>query len=210
MKRHLLALVSGAACLALLVSLGCKILPEPQPDFTRYFTLSLPAGAEMTPPAPAKGSNVGLRPIEVAPFLRKGSLAVREGESEIRYDDSARWAEPLDAGVSRVLRTCLQADPRIARVLTAPFPFEVPRDYDVLVRIAHAEGQRADGRAAVRFLATVEIVRPGDAGEVVARKTFDAPDIAWDGQDPAALARGLSEAARLLAAEIAALLPAKK
>lgn len=210
MNRFLLALCSCAAALAFFASAGCKILPEPQPDFTRYFTLTLPAGAEVAPPAPAGGLNVGLCPMEIAPYLKKSALAVREGETEIRYDDNARWAEPLEAGVARILQTSLQSDPKIARVTRAPFPFEVTRDYDVIVRIAHAEGLRSGDRPSVRFLATIEIVKPGPAGEVLARKTFDAQGIAWDGREPAGLARGLSEAAHLLASEIAALLPAKK
>lgn len=196
--------------LSLFAAAGCNILPEPQPDYTRYFTLSLPPGAETVQSTQAAGLHLGLCPIEVAPFLKKSALTIREGESEVRYDEGARWAEPLEAGIGRILQTCLQADPKIARVTKAPFGFENTRDYDVLIRIAHAEGLRAPGHSSIRFLATIEIVKPGLSGEVVERKTFDAPEIAWDGKDPAGLARGLSEASRLLANEIAMLLPAKK
>jgi ABC-type uncharacterized transport system auxiliary subunit len=56
----------------------------------------------------------------------------------------------------------------------------------------------------------VEVTTSGDDPQVVLRKVFQAPDVEWDGQDYAALARALSQGVAALCEEIVAALPEKK
>lgn len=184
------------AVLAFTVS-GCNLLPGPPPDNTRYYVLEARGG-----PAPAPAADVvrlGLRPVEVAAYLKNKSLAVRRGDHEIGYAADARWAEPLEAGVTRVLRERLAAR---TRVTAHPFPAQVERDFDVTVRILAADGT-AGG---VRFAAVFEIAPAGGTGGWLVRREFTAPGADW-GNDHSRLAAALSDAVSALADEIVAALP---
>jgi uncharacterized lipoprotein YmbA len=195
----------------MLFAAGCNLIPAPTPDSTRYYVLAGPAlGAAGVPPV--TGSlRLGLRNVEVASYLKKGSLVVRTGENEVRFPDEARWGDPLEREILSSLRGQLLAAPAVGRVFVQPFPFDEPRDYDVSVRVIRCEGvdPAGGGKAAVSFAAMLEITTSGAAGEVVARKRFVAPEAAWDGKDFGRLAAELSNAVAALSQEVVAALPAK-
>jgi uncharacterized lipoprotein YmbA len=167
-------------------------------------------GAADSPPM-TDALRLGLKPVEVAPYLKKGSLVVRTGENEVSFPDEARWAEPLDQEITRTLRLRLLAAPRVGRVFVAPYAPDDARDFDVSVQVLRCEGARAGGaRTVTRFAALVEIASAGENPRLVARKTFVAPEVAWDGKDFARLAGLLSDAVGALGQEIAGALPEKK
>ena len=186
---------------------GCRLIPEPQADPTRYYALSM--GPEREEGLGKGTLRVGLRTVEVAPYLRKGVMVVRRGEYELSYQDYARWAEPLESSLTRALRMRLQGSPRVNWVAVPPFPLEQERDVDVAVTVTRCEGvDHGGGRAAARLTATIELMRAGEGNRVVARKSFSAPEAGWDGRDYAALAAALSAAASALASEVEAALSA--
>jgi uncharacterized lipoprotein YmbA len=178
----LVALLAAAAAGA-----GCSLLPAPKPDPTRFFLLA----AEVGEAAPARGV-VALRPVELAAYLRQPALVVRRGGHEVTFREAARWGEPLEQGVTRVLGENLR------RLGLAPAPRGGEADAaGLVVRVLSAEGTAAGG---VEFRATWELTRRGAApvgGE------FRAAGLTWDGRDEAGLAAGLSAAVAGLAAEIA-------
>ena len=137
-------LLVGAGLLALS---GCSLLPAPSSDPTRYYVLT-PASLEAARPAKAERARViGLKRIDIAPYLNGKDLVVREAGNEITYHSFSRWAEPLANSIGRTLADRLEASANVARVYSQPFPFEVPRDYDLAVSIVRCEGERrADGR----------------------------------------------------------------
>lgn len=196
-------------CLATLVlASGCQILPEARQDPTRYYTLAVPS-LDATVPSGKAALSVGLRQVEISPYLKKGLLVVRKSETEVSYNDYERWAEPLDASIARLLQTCLQADSQIAVVATPPFSVELHRQYDVIVRVRRADGlAKTSEGSGIRFVAIVEIHSTGDSPKVLSQKVFTAPALPWDGQDYPALAKGLGEAVQLLARDISASLAA--
>ena len=195
----------------MLFAAGCNLIPAPTPDSTRYYVLAGPAlGAAGVPPVTG-ALRLGLRNVEVASYLKKGSLVVRTGENEVRFPDEARWGDPLEREILSSLRGQLLAAPAVGRVFVQPFPFDEPRDYDVSVRVIRCEGvdPAGGGKASVSFTAMLEITTSGAAGEVVARKRFVAPEAAWDGKDFGRLAAELSNAVAALSQEVVAALPAK-
>ncbi|MFM9092793.1 MAG: membrane integrity-associated transporter subunit PqiC [Verrucomicrobiota bacterium] len=175
------ALLAAAAAGA-----GCSLLPAPKPDPTRFFVLA----AEPGEAAPARGSVV-LRPVEVPAYLRQPALVVRRGGHEVAFREAARWGEPLEQGLARVLGENLR------RLGLAPAQRGGEADAAALVvRVLAAEGTAAGG---VEFRAAWELTRRGAApvgGE------FRAAGLTWDGRDEAGLAAGLSAAVAGLAAEI--------
>lgn len=196
--------------LAIFLFAGCSIFPTPQADPTHYYVLTAPAFAD---PGPARAENalrVGLRRVEVVPYLGGKAMIVRTAANEIAYEEYARWAELPAAGIERLLTARLQSSPKVGRVYLQPFPFDGPRDYDVGVSVLRCEGERkADGKTAVSFVCTVEVTEAKAGGTVILRKTFTAQAAAWDGKDFGKLALLLSDAASALGEEIVGALPAK-
>lgn len=103
-NKHSFATRLRGALLALagLAFSACSVLPEPQSDPVRYFTLSgAPAGA----PAP---DAMVVRPVRLAGHLRNRNMAVRVSENEVAYLEDVRWAEPLDEAITQILRNRLR------------------------------------------------------------------------------------------------------
>jgi uncharacterized lipoprotein YmbA len=187
----------------LLLLAGCQVIPEPREDPTRYYTLGASHTAVADTPA-AEPFTVGLLPVELPAYLRKGLLVVRKGDNELRFSDYERWAEPLEAGITRLLQSGIQSDARFTVTNQAVSGL---RCCEVKVRILQAEGLAPEGASAsIRFSATVELHSADGQGRVLTRRTFTAPPQAWDGRSHAALAKGLGEDIELLAREITLLL----
>ncbi|HWZ95935.1 MAG TPA: PqiC family protein [Opitutaceae bacterium] len=179
---------------------GCS-LPEARPDVAHTYVLRV-AAEDVTPKS--FGRHVGLFPVQLPEYLKQRAMVVREGASEVRYNDEERWAESLDAGLTRVLRERLSAT---AQVLAYPFTLEQVRDYDVRVRMQACEGTSDGG---VVFSATFEIYAAGANGALVTQGAFTADPAKWDGRDYARLAGLVSADATKLADAIAAALPPAK
>jgi len=188
---------------------GCTLIPEPPKDPTRYFVLTGPALSDDGVRQLGGSLRIGLKSVEMAPYLRKPMIAVRHDANELAYDDYVRWAEPLEQGIARIVQARLLASPQVGRVFTAPFVFEQQHDYDIALNIIRCEGV-VEGRTVARFAAAVEITTGGEDASVVARKVFQAPDAAWDGKDFTALAAALSTGVAALCDDLLASLPEKK
>lgn len=190
---------------------GCSLLPEPKPDPTRYYVLTGSGGAAARAEKKPGALILGLKRVEIVPYLNGKDMVVRDRGNEIVYQSFSRWAEPLDASIGRTLVGRLSGSEKVARVYTQGFPFDVERDYDVAVRVLRCEGERKPGgRYAASFAAVLEVTESRSGGSVVLRKVFAAPETAWNGKDYGELASGLSEAVGALAAEVIAALPAKE
>jgi uncharacterized lipoprotein YmbA len=171
---------------ALLLSAGCTLLPEARPDPTRFYVLT-----STSSPAAGAGSAlaVHLRPIEVAGYLRNRPMVVRRGASEIEFREHARWGEPLEQGIARVLAAELRA--RGVNVVPAAAGVAA-----LTLRVHACEGG-ADGT--VLFRATWELA--GGAAPVAGE--FSAQGLRWDGKSEGSLATQLSLAVATLAEEAA-------
>jgi uncharacterized lipoprotein YmbA len=205
MKPNLIACVFPAvAGLCLLTS--CTIpLPNAQADQTRYYLLTTaPVPSEPDAVTPVKRLIVGVRAVEIAPYLQTKSFTVRSHANEISFLESTRWGEPLDLGLARVLAEDLQSLKNVGRVSTQPFRADEQRDFEILVRVTACEGT-ADGE--VRFTAHWRILAPSAAIGTVAEGSYSASGLRWDGHDYGQLAAKLSEAVGVLSRDIAAALP---
>ena len=198
----------GLVSFAALALVGCS-LPQVQPDATRYYVLSVaaPKAAEAAT-APEKRWRLGLHPVDVPAFLRSKSIFVKVSGNEVGFVEDARWAEPLAAGIERVLRESLESRAEIAQVTPVSAANENVRDLDVRVRVLRCEGDRALGVA--RLSAAVEISTVGVMGERRAREIVTAEIGDWDGKDYRALAKKLSDGVDALAEKICGLLSKEK
>ena len=200
--RNRVVLGLQLAAVALLFA-SCS-LPPAQSDPTRFFVLSTPAVA---PETGAKGPAVHLRPVELASYIKAKPMIVRRGDNEIEFREYARWGEPLELGIGRVLREELLARGAASAVLASGLrAVDVDYDYELTVRVLACEGG-ADG--AIYFRAAWELSTAGTAPKVVAHGDFHPADLRWDGKNEAALAAQLSQAVASLSGEIAAALAKK-
>ena len=189
----LLAPIAG-----LLLFAGCNIIPEAQIDPTRFYVLSTSAAAAA--PA-AKGPTVHLRPVELASYIKAKPMIVRRGDNELEFREYARWGEPLELGIGRVLREELLTRGAAGAVLASGLrAFNVDYDYELSVRVLACEGTTSGG---VLFRATWELATTDKAPRVAAHGDFHAAGLKWDGKSDASLAAQLSKAVTDLSAEIA-------
>lgn len=176
-QRTFLAFALSITTLGLLVS-GCSILPEPQADAVRYFTLS--GAAAGAPVAEA----MMVRPVRLAGHLRGRSMAVRVSENEVVYLEDVRWAEPLAEALTQVLRNRLRSIGGGA----------------VSVQVQRCELVRSEGNSVQ--LAATYVVTPADSEPRTGE--FTATRRTWDGGDAGELVGLLQAAADELADAIAA------
>jgi uncharacterized lipoprotein YmbA len=183
----------------LVLAAGCNVIPSPQADPTRFYVLASPSPA--APGIVAKLKRINLRPVEVASYLRSRPMVVRRGDNEVQFRDFARWGEPLEQGVGRVLRDALLASGAAGSVSVASSRVgRVAGEPDLLVNVQACEGG-ADG--SVRFEAAWELLSGSD-GSVVSRGNFKADGLKWDGRQEASIAAAVSQGVVALAAEITA------
>jgi uncharacterized lipoprotein YmbA len=190
-------LLSTVACLLLT---SCS-LPQAQPDPTRFYVLSTPAIAAPVTPA-ANAPIIRLRPVELASYIKAKPMIVRRSENEVEFREFARWGEPLELGIARVLREELIARGAAGAVLAGGLrAADTGYNYELAVRILACEGA-ADG--SVIFRAAWEISTTGDSPKIVAQGEYHPANLRWDGKTEGQLAAQLSVAVTGLAADIAA------
>jgi uncharacterized lipoprotein YmbA len=165
-----LRLLSLTVCGLLLAGCG-NILPQPQADTVRYFTLGGPAGA-------VGGDGAVVRPVQLAGHLRNRAMAVRVAEHEIVYLDDVRWADSLDNAITQLLRARLAA---------------AGRGGIVNVQVQRCELVRFEGNS-VQLVATYAIEPAGSEKAAVKQGRFSATPRTWDGKDYGALVGLLRDA----------------
>ena len=177
-----------AGLLLLLVSACSSVLPQPQVDSTRHFTLAGPTTTAAVP----EGTRV--QPVQVAGHLRNRAMAIRVGENEVVYLDDVVWAEPLADGITQILRN------RLATIAS---------DAVVSVQIQRCELDRSADNT-VQLVATYGILTGGRDNRVETQGLFNATPRAWDGKNHAALVGLLRQAVDELADRLVSQLPGKK
>ena len=191
-------LLSSVFCL--LLASGCSLLPEAKSDPTRFFVLSTPA-ANASGNVNASAPAVHVRQVELASYIRSRPLIVRKSENEVEFREFARWGEPLELGVARVLREELLARGAASAVaISGVRATSRPYDFELTVRVLAAEGA-ANGD--VQFRAVWELSAAGKTGAPAARGDYRAEGLKWDGKSETALVAELSKAVAGLAGEIA-------
>ena len=186
---------------------GCSLL-QPHDDPTRFYVLTVPSAmSERATQGEFKRWKVGLRPVEVPGYLQSKSMVVRSGTNEIHFADFDRWAEPLDQGISRVIKETLSGAPNVETV-TLTSRGDDTLDYEVAIRLLACEGVRVGkGAGTIRFTVTWGVRSVGKNSTPTKRGVFTAVPVAWDGKDYGQLAQRLSEAiagaSNMIAADLA-------
>lgn len=192
MMRRLVPALATAATLAGMFS-GCSIL-EPQPDLTRFFVLASLA----EPATDTSNLRIGIGPLALPDYLRRTEMARRDSETEVRYADTSRWAEPLEEGLARTLAENIALLVGTKRVLVVPAPIRSEPDVTVPIEVIRFE-PTPDGD--VLLIARWVVRWTGEEGESqvhVSRITAKPTGSSWKSRS-----RAMSRATLDLSREIA-------
>jgi uncharacterized lipoprotein YmbA len=176
---------------------GSEALPS------RYtLTSRLPPSAARRPSNPE--ISVLVRPAQVPLFLMPLALTVRRADNRVEQVPDARWAEPLDRGISRVMAENLEGLGVSAASL--PIAGQPPSArYAVTLRLDHFEGSRA-GDVAVQGTWDLALA---DSDAALLRRTFTFSTLYGAPGDYAALVRALSTQLGEVSARVAQTVRAK-
>jgi uncharacterized lipoprotein YmbA len=171
MRRARLATTSGLAGAGVLaLSLGACVSLKRTPD-ARFFVLrSLVPAPAASAELPSPEGVIGLLPVRVPGPLERPQLVVWTSPSEVRFDELARWAEPLDAGVARTLAEDLAALLPRHRIVRAPWPSSLAPRCRLATEL-RLFGMQQNGE--VRLEASFALLAPKDE-RVLARRAFAA------------------------------------
>lgn len=190
MKPHLY-LIAG---LALLLG-GCNL--SSSSSATNYYVLTAPVGSSADTVRQLETS-IGVEIVTAPEYLRRSQMVSRFDGNRLMLNESNRWAEPLEAGVSRVLRKSLSRRLPNAEVvdmpwtrLTSPqfvysvsiYRFEVDTDRKVAVLDVGYTQSSGQTRAVVTSgqeiveVAVEDSKEPGQQSDVLARALDQFADI---------------------------------
>ena len=181
---------------------GCFKLGRESPVLQQYVlggAQSTAARESMDAPATLA---VGVRRLDLAPYLASPAIITRFGEHEIVVSEFHRWAEAPGEGISRAVARYLADQPAIRAVDVAPWPARAPHDYLIQLHVSRFEGTAATSATAgsAELAATWEILHP--QGSVLARGETEYSAGGWPVGDYARLVTlldaGLSGLAREL------------
>jgi len=152
------------------VAAGCSVL-APLRDRSRFFTLTpLPARDAASG---ADAITYGLGPIKLAPYLDRDAIATRVSPTEVTYSATDRWAEPLQANITRVLLQNLFVLLDTDRIAVYPWPGAFTADYQVRISVLRFE---SDTKGEAHLDAQWEIQDGRNGGYVTTRtSTFTHP-----------------------------------
>jgi uncharacterized protein len=144
-----------------------------------------------------------VRRVDVPAYLAKANLVTMRGGIEVQYAPTARWAEPLDQGVSRAVAEDLSRNSRIRAYAFSPGAAPIDHSYDVWIRLERFEGTD-HGEVVLRGRWSVSST---DSSVPIAGRTVDLRRSGWQPGDYPKMVRLLSEELAQMSREIARAIP---
>lgn len=192
----------------LFTATGCFSLARPTPPLEEYVLGGSTKAAAAAPAREAGGVTIGLRRLDLAPYLATTGIVVRRG-SRIVTSGFRRWGEEPSAGIMRAVAASLGTASTILAVDVAPWPVQASHDFLIQLHVSHLEGVAAEALTAtegeVHVMASWEIIRAQD-GMLVARGETDRRETGWPVGDYAGLVTRVDRGLTGLASDLAACL----
>jgi len=133
LSSSLLGLILGILVVALS---GCASTPP-----TRFFVLSSISGPEeMRSGEGERCFAIGIGPVKIPEYLNQPEIVTRVTQSEVRLDEFARWAEPLEDNISHALAENLSSLLCIWTIAIFPWRAQTPIDYRIDVHVIQMDG----------------------------------------------------------------------
>ena len=181
---------------AVTLFLGCAA-NEP---LTSFYVLGQPQKARSVR---GGGTVVFVNRVEVPAYLARTSLVTMKGGIEVQYSVTARWAEPLDQGISRAVADALNQNSTLSAYRFSPSAPPPPHNYDVRIRIEKFEG---NDNGDVTLQARWELTTT-DSSEAISSRRVILRRSGWQPGDYAGLVRFLSQEISEMSRQIARSIP---
>jgi uncharacterized lipoprotein YmbA len=194
-----------ALALVAVVATGCFKLARTSPPVERYVLGGAPVANASVASSASGGLTLGLRRLDLAPYLSTLAIVVRRADNEIVASGFHRWAESPSAGLNRAVAGYLLAAPSVRSVDVAPWAPRSAYDYVVQLHVTRFEGVESGGQGASHVQTRWEIIRPPD-DVLVARGTTDVRASDWAVDDYAGLVARLDRGLVVLSQDIVACL----
>jgi uncharacterized lipoprotein YmbA len=160
-----------------LIAAGCTAL-DPQPENTRFFTLSTSTPAEVR--STESSTQVQIRLNRISEYLETTHMVVRVTPNELRFTEKHRWAEALQDSFVRVAADALRKDlPDDVSVRVVPIRTAGPEMITIDINLLACEGEMP-GTA---VLAADWQIWEGTAGSPSSSGHFRQTSEAWNPSD---------------------------
>ncbi len=163
--------------MALLALAGCFKLSRNAPPLQQYVLSGARTPITAASAGDTVGLTIGIRRMDLAPYLTTPSIIIRRGTHEIVTSQFHRWGEDLGAGINHTVAAHLSNVPPVRAVNVAPWTARSQHNFLLQLHVSRFEGV-ADSAAttgAVHVVTTWDIIRPLD-GAVLVRGTTDYRD----------------------------------
>jgi uncharacterized lipoprotein YmbA len=194
------------ALLPMVAVVGCFGLSRNAPPVAHY-VLSGARTPIAASTSDASGLHIGLRRLELAPYLTNPAIVMRRGAHGIETSAFHRWGEELSEGINHTIAAYLQNQPPVLHVYIAPWPTRARHDYLVQLRVSRFEGVVGGtaGVAEAHIISSWDIIRP-DGGTLLVRGTTEYRGGAFRAGDYDALVGELNVGLRQVAEDVRACL----
>ncbi len=155
MTRRSAAWLAGIAAAAIVLP-ACSIIPEPQPDPSKFYVLSaLPPSEAQVARSDTSRLMIGLGPVNVPEYLRRREVVTRVAPNRVELSATSYWAEPLDESFARVLGEDLASLLGTRQLVQYPWYSTTPIDYQVQVDVQRFERDQS-GAAELAAVAVIK------------------------------------------------------
>ena len=151
---------------------GCSLFMPVKDEEHDYLLTAEPLPKPTAEVKPA--GVVRVLPVEVPAYLQTSDMVMTR-TNEVVFAKSHEWAEPLDAGIRRVLVQDLRGVQGIREVLTDEPPPAHGKPYIISIRILDCEANDTNGQGSVVFSAEWEISQGRPDTAILAKGVFHAP-----------------------------------
>jgi uncharacterized lipoprotein YmbA len=115
---------------------GCATTPP-----TRFFVLSSsPNFKKVRKPEGGRCFAIGIGPVKLPEYLNQAEIVTRVTQNELRVDEFAQWAEPLEDNISRALAENLSSLLCTRSIAIFPWKGGIPIDYRIDVQVIQMDG----------------------------------------------------------------------
>jgi uncharacterized lipoprotein YmbA len=200
-RVFLRAIVPILGFLGILLS-GCASTPP-----TRFFVLSsVYDPGKMRSPEGERCYALAIGPVRVSEYLNQPEIVTRINQNEVRVDEFAKWAEPLENNVSRVLADNLRSLLCIRSIAVAPWRGQPLIDYRIDVNMIQMDGQLGENASLEVWWSIADGADRKKPHLLSKRSTYKEPTgrgdytsfVAAQSRNVASLSRDIAEAILLL------------
>lgn len=159
--------VLPVACAVLLGPLlvGCVSLKRT--DEARFFVLRAQAPSGSGNVTEPRSGLVGLLPVRLPGHLNRPQLVTEDGPNEVIINEFARWAEPLEPALTRVVADNLATLLPDRQVMRSPFPARASLQCRILIEIESFAPQKS---GEVRLEGRFVLLAPKDTRALALRQ----------------------------------------